>query len=161
MSSMNAPAMTARKRRAVEIAEREAELVRQRSEFDRRRTAAFQETGRKVPATDAERQVRAELRALADERKALLDQIGQLQAALRLRQGELARARATAVARRGKKALPPVTKAEKKLRSEMAALDSERAWLDGTVQGDRDMAATLDAIYESSHDPLTYGKGDW
>ncbi|HEX9355429.1 MAG TPA: hypothetical protein VF933_16630 [Streptosporangiaceae bacterium] len=54
-----------------------------------------------------------------------------------------------------------MTKAEKKLRSEMAVLDSEHAWLDGTVQRDRDMAATLDAIYESSHDPLTYGKDDW
>jgi len=152
--------MTARKKRAVEIAGREAELARQRSEFDRQRAAAFKE-GRKLPATEAERQVQAELRALEKERKALLEQIGQRQAALRLRQGELSRARAAAVARRGKKALPPVTKAERKLRSEMAVLDSERAWLDGTVQRDRDMAATLDAIYESCHDPLTYGKDDW
>jgi DNA repair exonuclease SbcCD ATPase subunit len=143
MSSTTAPAMTARKKRAVEIAEREAELVRQRSEFDRQRTAAFKE-GRKLPAAEAERQIRAELRALEKERKALWEQIGQRQAALRLRQSELSRARPAATARRGKKALPPATKAERKLRSEMAVLDSERAWLDGTVQRDRDMAATLD-----------------
>lgn len=61
----------------------------------------------------------------------------------------------------GKKALPPVTKAEKKLRSEMAVLDSERAWLDGSVRRDRDMAAALNAVYEISQDPLTYRKGDW
>ena len=36
-------------------------------------------------AAEAERQIQAELRALEKERKALLEQIGQRQAALRLR----------------------------------------------------------------------------
>ena len=55
----------------------------------------------------------------------------------------------------------PSTKAKKKLRREMAVLHSERAWLDGTVERDRDLAEMLNSIYESAHDPCSYGSGDW
>ena len=50
---------------------------------------------------------------------------------LRERQGEQARNRAAITEKRGKKARPKVTKAERKLQAEMSALASERAWLDG------------------------------
>jgi hypothetical protein len=40
-------------------------------------------------------------------------------------------------------------------------LAQERAWLDGTVERDHDVAETLNAIYVSAHDPCISGSGDW
>src|SRR6266498_2591574 len=60
-------------------------------------------TAEDIDGAAALAQIQAELRALEKERKALLEQIGQRQATLRLRQGELSRARAAAVARRARR----------------------------------------------------------
>lgn len=70
--------------------------------------------------------------ARPDRRAArLLEQVTQREVRLRERQGEQARNRAAITEKRGKKARPKVTKAERKLQAEMSALASERAWLYG------------------------------
>src|ERR1019366_6141560 len=122
------PGMTQRKQRAIEIALREAELRDRQSEFDRKRARTAGERGQRR-LSDAERQMRAEMSALAGERKILLDQ------AIRPR---------AAAAKRGKEL--PVTKAEEALQAELAVLASERAHLDGTVQRARRDAAIQDLL---------------
>jgi hypothetical protein len=135
--------MTHRKQRAIEIARREAELRDRQSEFDRKRARAAAGRGQRR-LSDAERQMRAEMSALARERKTLLEQVIRREAELRQRQGERDRAHAAA-AKPGEQA--PVTKAEQALRAELAALASERAHLDGSVQRARRDAAIQDAIW--------------
>lgn len=136
--------MTQRKQRAIEIARREAELRDRQSEFDRMRARTAGERGRRR-LSDAERQMRAEMSALARERKLLLEQVTRREAELRQRQSEYDRGHAAAA----KKGQPPptVTKAERALRGELAALESERAHLDGTAQRDRRDAAIRDAYW--------------
>ena len=121
--------MTRRKQRAMEIAFREAELRDLQSDFDRRRARAAGERGRIRPVSDAERQMRAEMSALASERKILLEQVTRREAELRQRQSDSDRA---AAANKGQP--PLVSTAERALRAELAALASERAHLDGTAQ---------------------------
>jgi hypothetical protein len=83
-----APApMTPRKQRAMQIADREAELHRLQSDLARQRTGASRQ-GRALTATDEEQGIRAELRALTGERARLLEQVTQREARLRERQGE-------------------------------------------------------------------------
>jgi hypothetical protein len=131
MGTTSHPVMTRRKQRAAEIASREAELRQWQGDFDRRRARAASERGQKRSVSDVERRMRAEMSALARERKILLEQVTQREAELRQRQSEYDRARAAA-AKRGKQ--PLVSKAERALRAELAALESERAHLDGTAQ---------------------------
>jgi hypothetical protein len=120
--------MTQRKQRAIEIAQREAELRDRQSEFDRKRARAAGGRGR---LSEAERQMRAEMRSLARERQILLEQVNRREAELRQRQSDRDRAHAAA-ARKGQ--VPPVTTADAALRAELALLASERAHLDGSVQ---------------------------
>jgi hypothetical protein len=134
MGTTSHPVMTRRKQRAAEIASREAELRQWQSDFDRRRARAASERGQKRPVSDAERRMRAEMSALARERKILLEQVTRREAELRQRQSKYDRARAAA-AKKGKQ--PPVSQAEHALRTELAVLESERAHLDGTAQRDR------------------------
>jgi len=141
MGTTSHPVMTRRKQRAAEIASREAELRQWQADFDRRRARAASERGQKRPVRDAERRMRAEMSALARERKILLDQVTRREAELRPRQSEYDRARAAA-AKKGKQ--PPVSQAERALRAELATLESERAHLDGTAQRDADIR---DAIW--------------
>jgi hypothetical protein len=131
MGTTSHPVMTRRKQRAAEIASREAELRQWQGDFDRRRARAASERGQKRSVSDVERRMRAEMSALARERKILLEQVTRREAELRQRQSEYDRARAAA-AKRGKQ--PLVSKAERALRAELAALESERAHLDGTAQ---------------------------
>lgn len=99
---------------------------------------------------------------LAAERDRLLAEITARETELRSKQGSLDRARnAAAAARNGSKKKAPVTKAEKKVRAELALLQSERAHVDGTVGRTRDSALIDDSIWNTSHDPETFGKGDW
>jgi hypothetical protein len=123
--------MTKRKQRAIEIALREAELRDRQSEFDRKRARIAGERGQRR-LSEAERQMRAEMRALARERKILLQQVTRRETELRQRQGDRDRSLAAAARRGGQP--PAVTKAEQALRAELAALASERAHLDGTAQ---------------------------
>jgi hypothetical protein len=143
MGTTSHPVMTRRKQRAAEIASREAELRQWQGDFDRRRARAasergqkgsVSERGQKRPVSDAERRMRAEMSALARERKILLEQVTRREAELRQRQSKYDRARAAA-AKKGKQ--PPVSQAEHALRAELAVLESERAHLDGTAQRDR------------------------
>src|ERR1035437_5789401 len=115
--------MTQRKQRAIEIALREAELRDRQSEFDRKRARTAGERGQRR-IRDAERQMRAEMSALAGERKILLEQVIRREAELRQRQAARDRARAAA-ANRGKEL--PVTKAEEALQAELAVLDKGHA----------------------------------
>ena len=133
--------MTQRKQRAIEIALREAELRDRQSEFDRKRARAAGERGRSR-LSDAERQMRAEMRSLARERKILLEQVNRREAELRQRQSARDRANATA-AKKGQ--VPPVTTADQALRAELAVLASERAHLDGSAQRARRDADIRDA----------------
>jgi hypothetical protein len=133
--------MTQRKQRAIEIARREAELRDRQSEFDRKRARAAGERGRSR-LSDAERQMRAEMRSLARERKILLEQVNRREAELRQRQSDRDRATATA-AKKGQ--VPPVTTADQALRAELAVLASERAHLDGSAQRARRDADIRDA----------------
>jgi hypothetical protein len=133
--------VTRRKRRAIEIAAREAELRDRQSEFDRKRARGSAERGQRR-LSEAERQMRAEMSALAKERKILLEQVTRREAELRQRQSEGDRTRGAA-AEKGQP--PPVSKAERALRAELAVLESERAHLDGTAQRDRRDAAIRDA----------------
>jgi hypothetical protein len=132
--------MTQRKQRAIEIARREAELRDRQSEFDRKRARTAGDRGRRR-LSDAERQMRAEMSALARERTILLEQVTRREAELRQRQGARDRDRAAA-AKKGTQL--PVTQAEQALQAELAVLASERAHLDGTVQRARRDAAIRD-----------------
>src|SRR5216684_2680530 len=67
-------------------------------------------------------------------RKQRAAEIASREAELRQRQSEYDRARAAAAK---KSRQPPVSKAERALRAELAALESERAHLDGTAQSAR------------------------
>lgn len=49
---------------------------------------------------------------------------------------------------------------ERKVRTELAVLASECARLDGTAQWDLEFAEPMDAIYESCHGPVAFGKDD-
>lgn len=161
------PVMTRRKERGLEIFAREKELSARQSAFERERTRIFTETGQRVSGRDSqvseeERAVRAELRALGTERAGLLAEIAAQEAALRGKQSAFAQARnaAAKMPGRGKKKAP-VSKAEQKIRAELALLQSERAYVDGTVGRDRESAETDDAIWNTCHDPETFGTGDW
>jgi hypothetical protein len=145
---------TPRKRRAIEIADRETALRTRQAELQR-------QAARGAPQSPDLRDVRRELQGLAAERATLLDQVRQAETPLRGEQSRLDHNRATVTAQRGKRALPKVTNAEKQVRVKLAALASERAWLDGTVQRDREQAEIDNAIWNSAHDPETFGSDDW
>ncbi|GAA4227915.1 hypothetical protein GCM10022254_16730 [Actinomadura meridiana] len=158
------PAMTARKRRGLEIDAREAKLEARRGEFDRERSRIFRVTSRKPGGkqtwSDEERAVRAELRALADERAALLARIEAELAELRPRQSEFDRLRAEARAA-GSRKKPPVTKKEQKLRNRVALLQSERAHLDGTVRRDRESSRHEEAVWNTVLDATSDDSSYW
>ncbi|WP_301174594.1 hypothetical protein [Actinomadura geliboluensis] len=156
--------MTARKKRGLEIAAREAELQARRRAFDRERSRIFRETGQrpggKKTWSEEERAVRAELRALADERAALLTQIDGEMAKLRPQQAEFERLRNEARAAGRRKKLP-VTKREQKLRNRLAVLQSERAHIDGTVQRGRERAQDEDAMWNTAVDATYWDSSFW
>lgn len=147
-------APTPRKRRAMEIVDREATLHARQADLQR-------QAARGTPQSPDLREVRDELKNLAAERQTLLAQVRQAETTLRAEQGRLDRNRAALTAQRGRRALPKVTKAEKQVRVKLAALASERAWLDGTVHRDREQAEMDNAIWNSAHDPETFGSDDW
>ena len=166
-SSASPPVMTPRKQRGLEIFARERELRTQQSAFDRERTRIFTETGHKVSGKESqvggeEKAVRAELRALAAERARLLEEITAREAELRARQATFDRTRSAGAGTPGqgkKKAL--VTRAEQEIRTELAVLQSERAYVDGTVGRDRESVTNADAIWSTCHAPDTFSKDDW
>ncbi|MER5620267.1 hypothetical protein ABT061_04405 [Streptosporangium sp. NPDC002544] len=149
----------------MEIAEREDELRDQWKKFDRERTRILQETGQKVSGKESkvskkEKAVRAELRALEAERAALLKQITDREVKLRPKQAEYDRAR-SAAKQAGKRRKVPVAEAERKVRADLARLQSERAYVDGTVHRDRIEGQSTEAIWNTCHDPETFGSEDW
>lgn len=159
-SAAPAPVMTPRKKRGLEISAREQELRAQQSEFDRERTRIFTETGQKVSGRESqvneqEKAVRGELRALAAERACLLTEIIAQEARLRPQQAAFDQARRAGAKKN------PLTKAEQEVRAGLALLQSERAHVDGTVWRDRESAQIADAIWNTCHDPETFGSGDW
>ncbi|MEU4409711.1 hypothetical protein AB0F88_34810 [Streptosporangium sp. NPDC023963] len=164
-SSVPPKVLTPRQKRGLEIAEREDELRDQWRNFDRERTRIFQETGRKVSGKESqvskeEKAVRAELRALEAERAALLKQITDHEAKLRPKQAEYDRIRSGAK-QAGKHRKILITKAERKVRAELARLQSERAYVDGTVRRDRISGQVAEAVWNTCHDPETFGSEDW
>jgi hypothetical protein len=162
-----AAVMTPRKQRGLEISAREQELRAQQSEFDRERTRIFTETGQKVSGRESEvsgqeKAVRGELRALAAERRRLLTEITAQEARLQAQQAAFDQARRAAAKTPGQgKKNTPVTKAEQKVRAQLATLQSERAHVDGTVWRDRESAQIADAVWNTCHDPETFGSSDW
>lgn len=104
--------------------------------------------------------VRAELRAMEAERAALLKQITDHEAKLRPKQAEYDRTR-SAAKQAGKHRKILVTKAERKVRAELARLQSERAYVDGTVHRDRIAGQIAEAVWNTCHDPETFGSEDW
>lgn len=166
MSTSDGPgqAMTPRKKRGLEIAAREAELQARCSAFDRERRRIFQETGQKLGGKKAwsqeERVVRAELRALADERATLLAQIDAEMAKLRPQQAEFDQIR-TAARAAGRRKKLPVTTREQKLRNKLASLQSERAHIDGTVRRDRETARQEEAVWNTVLDATSWDSSYW
>ncbi|WP_106400211.1 hypothetical protein [Actinocorallia populi] len=153
------PRLTPRMKRGLRLCEQEAELRARRSELDRRR--AFDRHGnRRSPGLEAEAAtVRTALEKIAVERERLLAQIEAELLPLRAKQSEYDRARAAArLPRRLKKI--QVSKAEQKLRKRMAALQRERAYVDGTTYRGRESAKNDEAVWSSSHDPETFDSGD-
>jgi hypothetical protein len=140
MGSLSHPAMSPRKQRAIEIASREARLRERQGDFDRQRARS----GRARGVSVAEQRLRAEMSALARERTALLEHVIARQAELRQRQSRRDHDRAAAASRGGQL---PVTEAEIALRAELAALESERAHLDGSAQRARDEAELRDTAW--------------
>ncbi|GAB2920826.1 hypothetical protein GCM10027280_04780 [Micromonospora polyrhachis] len=138
----------------MDIVERETALRTRQTDLQRR---APQGT-RQSPEL---REVRRELKELAAERATLLAQVRQEETTLRAEQSQLDRNRSSFAAPRGKRKPAKVTPAEKRVRGKLATLASERAWLDGTVQHDREQAAIDNAIWNSTHDPETFGSDDW
>lgn len=157
-------AMTPRKKRGLEIDAREAELRARRSAFDRERSRIFRETGQKPGGKKSwskeERAVRAELRALAKERATLVAQIDAELAKLRPQQAEFDRLRTAARAAGRRKKLPVTTK-EQELRNKLALLQSERAYVDGTVHRDRDMARHEEAVWNTVLDATSWDPSYW
>ncbi|GLY86039.1 hypothetical protein [Actinoallomurus iriomotensis] len=156
--------MTPRMKRGLEISAREAELVKALADFDRQRTRLFQETGVRQSGEESavspeERAVRAELRQLTAERAAVLKEIADEQARLQAKQSAFDRVRAKEKAAGRRKA--PASRAEEKVRARLAALQRERAYVDGTVHRDRELGRLQEAIWWSSHDPETFDSGDW
>lgn len=135
------------------------------ADFDRQRTRLFQETGVRQSGEESavspeERAVREELRQLTAERAAVLKEIAVEQARLQSKQSAFDRARAKEKAAGRRKA--PVSRAEEKVRAQLAAaLQRERAYVDGTVHRDRKLGRLREAIWWSSHDPETFDSGDW
>jgi cell division protein FtsB len=166
MSTSETPgqAMTARKKRGLEIDAREAELRDRRSAFERERSRIFRETGQKPGGkkswSEEERAVHAELRALAEERAALVSQIDAELAKLRPQQAEFDRLRTSARAAGRRKKLPLTTR-EQKLRNKLALLQSERAYVDGTVRHDRDMARHEEAVWNTVLDATSWDSSYW
>lgn len=165
-SAISRPVTTRRKERGLEISARQQELRAQQSAFDRERTRIFTETGQKASGgksqvSEEEKAVRGELRALAAERARLLTEIAAREAQLRTRQAAFDQARQAAAKTPGRGKKPSVTKAEQKVRAELAILQSERAHVDGTAVRDRESAQIADAIWNTCHDPETFGSGDW
>jgi hypothetical protein len=159
--------MTPRQQRGLEICGREQELRAQQSEFDRERARIFTQTGQKLSGRESqvseqEKTVRGELRALAAERARLLSEITTQEAGLRPQQAAFGQARRAAAKTPGpSKKATPVTEAEQKVRAQLATLQSERAHVDGTVWRDRESARIDDAIWNTCHDPETFGSDDW
>jgi hypothetical protein len=140
-----------RKRRAIEIADREKELVRRQSDFDCERTIAWRDHGVKVVAGEAELQVRTELRSLRSERTKLLGEVKRCEAELRAQRSKFDRARSNGGGTRSKRGAPKpsVSAAERELRAKLAMLASERAHLDGTAARDRERSAMENAMWNT------------
>jgi hypothetical protein len=152
-------------KRGLEMSVREDELKKVLADYDRQRTRVFQETGvrqsgKESAVSPEEKTVRAELRQLTAERDVVLREIAAEQARLQSKQSEFDRARAAAAKAAGRRKMP-VSRAEEKVRARLAALQRERAYVDGTVHRDRESARMDEAIWWSSHDPETFDSGDW
>ncbi|MEW1843733.1 hypothetical protein AB0392_37810 [Nonomuraea angiospora] len=144
---------------------REAELLKMRADFDRQRSRVFAETGvrqsgKQSKVSPEEKAVRAELREIAAERTAMLEQIAAEVAKLKPKQAEFDRARAAAKTAGRRKKLP-VSAAEQELRDRIAALQRDRAYVDGSVWRDREAGANAEAVWFTSHDPETFNSDDW
>ncbi|GAA0937536.1 hypothetical protein [Actinocorallia libanotica] len=118
------PQPTPRMKRGMRLCEQEAALRRRGPGPGRR----------EQPET-----VRAALDRISVERERLLAQIEAELLPLRARQAEYDRARAASKAPPRLKRIQ-VSKAEQRLRRRMAALQRERAYVDGTVYRDRESA---------------------
>ncbi|MEU5993853.1 hypothetical protein ABZ806_33190 [Spirillospora sp. NPDC047418] len=165
MSTSETPgqAMTARKKRGLEIDAREVELRARKSAFDRERSRILRETGQKLRKdswSEEERAVRAELDVLATERAALLAQIDAEMVKLRPQQAKYDRLRNAAKASSRRKKLP-ITKEEQELRSKLALLHSERAHIDGTARRDREMAQHDEAVWSTVLDATSLDSSYW
>ncbi|MEV7012024.1 hypothetical protein [Streptosporangium sp. NPDC051022] len=152
--------MTPRKKRGLEIFAREKELRTRQADFDRERTRVFQETGRRISSkvsrvSPEERAVRTELTSLAEERATLLEQIAQQTAKLQARQGEFERRRAAAKTKRER----AVSDAEHRVLAQLALLQSERAYVDGTASRNREFAISAEAVWNTCHEFLD--ADDW
>jgi hypothetical protein len=135
----------------MQIVEREIELEHHRAML----------RGQQPPAVEELAAIRGELAELAAERQRLLSQVDQAEVAVRAQLNQQSVNREAITAKRGRRALPKVTKAERRTRAKQAMLASERAWLDGTVRRDREWARDEEAIWNTCHDPETFGSDDW
>jgi hypothetical protein len=159
VDATDAAVTSPRKQRAMQIAEREDVLRKVISTADRQRSWAWNDERRKVPATEQEQAARVELRELTQERQALLAEVVEREKTLRAQQSAHDRGRGAVAAQRGKTPATKVTGAERKLRAEMSALASERAWLDGTVRRDRELGQMMEAVANTCAVPID--SSDW
>ncbi|WP_157555669.1 hypothetical protein [Herbidospora yilanensis] len=158
------PPLTPRMRRGLEIAARDDEIGSLLADFNRERSRVFRETGvrqsgKESKVSPEERAIIRERRELAAERQFLLDQIAAEWAVLKPKQARFDQARAEAKAARRPK--PPVSKAEQRVRDRMAALQRDRAYVDGTAYRDRQQARLDEAVWLTTHDPETFNSDDW
>jgi hypothetical protein len=100
------------------------------------------------------------LTALTAERARLLTEIIAREAELRTKQAAYDQARRAVGKTPGQGKKPLVAIPDEKW-GELAMLQSERAYVDGTVGRDRESAQIADAIWNTCHDPETFGSGDW
>ncbi|MEV1174627.1 hypothetical protein [Nonomuraea sp. NPDC049784] len=159
------PPLTPRMKFGLKMSEREAELLKMKAGFDRQRTRIFQETGvrqsgKESKVSPEEKAVRAELREIAAKRVEILDQIAAEFAELKPKQAQFDQARAAAKAAGRRKKLP-VSAAEQKLRDKIAALQRDRAYVDGTAWRDREAGASDEAVWLTCHGPETFNSDDW
>ncbi|NRQ39812.1 hypothetical protein HII36_49490 [Nonomuraea sp. NN258] len=170
LMSINAPTgrrppLTPRMKFGLKMSEREAELLKMRADFDRQRTRTFQETGvrqsgKESKVSPEEKVLLAELREIAAKRSRVLAQIAAEFEKLKPKQAEFERVRAAARSAGRRKKLP-VSEAEQKLRDRIAALQRDRAYVDGSVWHDREAGRYADAVWATCHDPETFDSNDW
>ncbi|WP_143591572.1 hypothetical protein [Thermoactinospora rubra] len=136
-----------------------------KADFDRQRSRIFAGTGvrqsrKESKVSPDEKAVLAELREIAAQRAQVLDEIAAELEKLKPKQVPFDQARAAAKAAGRRKKLP-VSAAEQKLRNRIAALQRDRAYVDGTVWRDREEGRNAEAVWATCHDPETFDSNDW